>query len=210
MNNANKTTSTINPCPDCPSGSEGGVGVSLSEKPPCPGNPVPNPEIAPQKGASGIKGAMFGCTRFDSDKICEGVKGSQDHNGIDLKSAFGDPIYAMYDGTASLVTQFNKEGKVDGAGYYVEISSNINGENVKILYFHLQESNRKKGFVKAGDIIGFQGDSGNLKRSIIKGEAESHLHIKAKVNNVKVDPKTYIATKFDPNTGQITKQPICN
>jgi len=32
MNNAYKTTSTINPCPDCPSGSEGGVGVSLSEK----------------------------------------------------------------------------------------------------------------------------------------------------------------------------------
>jgi len=31
MNTANKTTSTINPCPDCPSGSEGGVGVSLSD-----------------------------------------------------------------------------------------------------------------------------------------------------------------------------------
>ncbi|NCT16500.1 MAG: hypothetical protein GW774_14725 [Flavobacteriales bacterium] len=31
MLTANKTTSTINPCPDCPSGSEGGVGVSLSD-----------------------------------------------------------------------------------------------------------------------------------------------------------------------------------
>ena len=31
MNTANKTTSTVNPCPDCPSGSEGGVGVSLSD-----------------------------------------------------------------------------------------------------------------------------------------------------------------------------------
>jgi len=32
MPTANKTTSTINPCPDCPNGNAGGVGVSLSEK----------------------------------------------------------------------------------------------------------------------------------------------------------------------------------
>lgn len=31
MPTANKTTSTVNPCPDCPTGNDGGVGVSLSD-----------------------------------------------------------------------------------------------------------------------------------------------------------------------------------
>ena len=180
------TTNNNNGCP------EGQIkddnGNCVQEEKPCPGDPVPNPKIAPQKGASGIKSGLFGCNRFYSKSICGGVKGSKKHAGIDIKSNYGDPIYATHDGTSRLVTQF-KKGKVVGAGHYVEITSVINGSTVKILYFHLQKENRKSGSVKAGDIIGYQGDSGNLKNGIAQGYAESHVHIKMKIGNNSVDPK---------------------
>ena len=202
MNTANKTTSTINPCPDCPSGSEGGVGVSLSEKPPCPGNPVPNPEIAPQTN-SGIDGGLHGtCTRTGT--ACNGVLGLRVHDGVDLKNPYGAPVYAMYDGTARLAIQ-TKNGKITGAGYHVSITSIVNGNTIRLVFFHLQENNRVSGEVKAGDIIGYQGDSGNLKDAIDQKLTISHVHIKARLNGQMVNPLNYLATTIDPSTGQVTK-----
>jgi len=202
MPTANKTTSTINPCPDCPSGSEGGVGVSLSEKPPCPGNPVPNPEIAPQTN-SGIDGGLHGtCTRTGT--ACNGVLGLRVHDGVDLKNPYGAPVYAMYDGTARLAIQ-TKNGKITGAGYHVSITSIVNGNTIRLVFFHLQENNRVSGEVKAGDIIGYQGDSGNLKDAIDQKLTISHVHIKARLNGQMVNPLNYLATTIDPSTGQVTK-----
>ena len=84
-------------------------------------------------------------------------------------------------------------------------------QEVKIQYFYLQQDNRKTGRVKAGDIIGYQGDSGNLK-DVIYGEnktVDSHVHIKIEklIGNKKVlvDPLPYLATKIDPKTGIITQ-----
>lgn len=154
---------------------------------PCAGNPVKNPEVAPQT-VSGIRGGMFGWTRTGGTKF---------HNGLDLISEKGDPIYAMYDGTARLVTQVGK------AGHYVDITSTINGITVNILYLHMQKGGRVSGMINAGDIIGYQGDSGNLKNAIIKGQAVSHLHIKVKENGTVVDPIPYLKTEIDPNTGQV-------
>ncbi|MEH0008273.1 MAG: hypothetical protein V6Z82_06080, partial [Flavobacteriales bacterium] len=57
---------------------------------PCPGDPVPHPEIAPQT-ASGIRGGMFGMTRIDKHGK------PKEHIGIDLKNPYGAPDYAMYD-----------------------------------------------------------------------------------------------------------------
>ena len=48
------------------------------EEKPCSGDPVPNPEIAPQTN-SGINGGRYGNTRSG---------GSQFHGGLDLKSKF--------------------------------------------------------------------------------------------------------------------------
>jgi murein DD-endopeptidase MepM/ murein hydrolase activator NlpD len=163
---------------------------------PLAGNPVKNPEIAPQK-VSGIKGGMYGWTRSNGTKF---------HNGVDLKNPHGAPIYAMYDGTAKLVTQYDKTGKIiEGAGHYVEVTSTIKGKTVKVLYFHMQKGKRFSGKVKAGTIIGYQGDSGNLKAAIEKGTCESHLHIKVKENGKEVDPIPYLRTKFDPKTGKVIK-----
>ena len=133
------------------------------------------------------------------------------HNGLDLVNPYGAPIYAMYDGIATKVTQYKKDGvTVVGAGHYVSIASTVNGEDIKILYFHMQEDNRASGSISAGDIIGFQGDSGNLKRAIKQSGTVSHLHIKVKdSNNNPVDPRYYLGTEMDVN-GNVNQNDNCN
>lgn len=72
-----------------------------------------------------------------------------------------------------------------------------------MVYFHLQEQNRVSGNVKAGDIIGYQGDSGNLKGAIEQGQTVSHLHLKTQENGDYVNPLNHLKTKIDPNTGRV-------
>ncbi len=170
---------------------------------PCAGDPVKNPEIAPQS-ASGVKGGMFGPTRKKWNKTKTQLIPLL-HAGIDLKNPYGEPIYAMYNGTAILDTQKDRKGNIIRAGHMVRITSNINGKTVELLYFHMQQNNRKSGTVLAGDIIGYQGDSGNLKKAIKQGQSISHLHLKTKENGKAVDPVTYLKTEIDPNTGVVTK-----
>ncbi len=162
------------------------------EEEPCPGDPVPHPEIAPQT-ASSVRGGMFGFTRKKKDGAPKW------HNGVDFKNPYGAPDYAMYDGVATLHTE------VAGAGYYVTAASEIGGRQVEILYFHMQKERRVSGVVKAGDIIGYQGDSGNLKEAIRKGKTVSHVHIKVRVAGETVDPLPYLATEIDPETGGVTQ-----
>ena len=138
------------------------------EEKPCPGDPVPNPEIAPQLGPSGTSGGLHNtCSRSGSG--CTGNTSRKAHNGVDIENPYGAPIYAMYDGTATFATQFKRgTTKIIGSGHQVSITSTINGETVRLVYFHLQESNRINGTVHAGDIIGYQGISGNLGVAIEK------------------------------------------
>ena len=194
---------TVKPPFKCPEGQvKDSTGKCQEKKKPCIGNPVINPTIAPQLGDSGIAGGLHGtCTREGSG--CLGNPSKKMHDGVDIKNIYGAPVYAMYDGTARLATQI-KNGKVDGAGYHISIISTVNGQNIRLVYFHLQENNRKSGIVKAGDIIGYQGDSGNLKAAIEQELTESHVHVKAEKNGQMADPLEYLATKIDPRTGQIT------
>lgn len=190
------------------------IGININFVPPCPGDPLHSIELAHQLGASGWKGGMFGnnnspggCTRFGANH-CPTPR-NKAHNGLDLISNYGQPIYAMYDGVASKLTQ-RKNGNVVGAGHYVSITSIVNGEEITILYFHLQEDNRFSGNVEAGQIIGFQGDSGNLKNAIRGGNAVSHLHIKVKdENGFPLDPRFYLGTNMDVN-GNVTQNTNCN
>ena len=150
---------------------------------PCEGDPISNPEIAPQTN-SGVNGGRYGYTRSG---------GNQFHGGLDVKAEYGDPIYAMFDGNASSISQY-----YNGAGWIVYQTAVIDGESVSIQYFHLQESGRFTGGVQAGDIIGYQGDSGNLDDAIEQGLSESHLHIKMKDSNGNtVNPEDYLKTTFD-------------
>jgi len=164
---------------------------------PCPGDPVPNPEIAPQTN-SGMQGGLFGtCTRDSDNSVCAPKK--RYHGGVDLKNPYGAPVYAMFDGVA------RKQEQEGGAGHHVSVSSTVNGKTVRHIYFHLQEGGRASGTVKAGDIIGYQGVSGNLSDALEDNLTVSHVHIKVEENGKKVDPLTYLTTKIDPNTGRVTK-----
>lgn len=187
---------------DCPKGNNKGNG-NFDRNKPCSdcfkGNPLKKPEVAAQLGISGIRGGMYGMTRFNNGKPWP-------HEGLDLKNDFGNPIYAMFDGTAAIHEQ---NGGTKGAGFYVTVTSRIDNKNVQTLYFHMQKERRVTGEVKAGDIIGYQGDSGNLKAAIKRGFAISHLHVKVKENGVVVDPRKYMKSSFGDTTGAATHPSDC-
>ena len=189
---------------------------------PCPGDPVPNPQIAPQKGPSGILGGMYGCNRFGG--TCAGEDGrNKSHKGIDLKAEYGEPIFAMYDGFV-YSTGFDEEE----AGYMVLIQSTVNEDTILQEYFHLQDENRVSlnsdntlNYVKAGDIIGYLGDSGNLSGAIAKKKAESHVHLKIKKhdgstqwnynnNFTTVDPRDYLKTIINDDGTTEQENTNCN
>lgn len=186
-------------------------------KKPCEGNPVVGKlEIAPQKGPSGKKGALFGnpqlggCTRYGSN-ACNTPRNKK-HDGIDIKNAIGNNVHVMNSGFVY------SSGFSNDYGYYAIIQSTINGKTILTTYAHMQKSNRieqnKSGQplvkVKAGDILGLQGDTGNIKQAIADGNVEPHVHIEIKEHDGSskwsfkknfnlVDPRTYLSTKIDNN-----------
>jgi len=184
---------------------------------PCPGDPIKDPEVAPQQGASGIKGALFGCTRYGG--ACQGDNGrNKKHDGIDILNSYGSAVYAMYSGTVH-----SSYYQPNGAGYVTRIRSEVNGEIIIYQYFHMQEENRLTeigSVVEVGDVVGYQGRSGNLGLAIDKGSVESHVHIKLSVYNGtgdsndyanfnSVNPADYLNTEIDEN-GNSTFNENCN
>lgn len=74
------------------------------------------------------------------------------HNGIDLRAATGTPVYAVSDGTV-----MEAKDNPTGYGLYVALYHDDFGS----LYAHLSKLLVKKGQrVKAGDIIGYSGNTG--------------------------------------------------
>ena len=202
-----RTYNTITEKCDCPIGQVEDKDGNCVIKP-CVGDPVANVEIAPQLGASGMSGGLHNtCTRTGVG--CSGEPSRKVHDGVDLKNPFGAPIFAMYDGTARMATQYKKGTTIlDGAGYHVSITSTINGNELRNVYFHLQKSGRASGIVKAGDIIGYQGISGNLGNAIRQNSTTSHVHIKTRLNGLEANPLDFFSTKIDPSTGTIANP--CN
>ena len=203
----------------CPSGYVKDKDGNCKKKP-CEGNPVEDVEIASQDpDKSGILGGMFGCNRIGGSCIGSGNRNKL-HNGIDILNDEGEPIYSMYDGFV-----YNTPYQKGGAGYMVQIQSTLaNGEVIIHTYFHLQESGRvqastdPKNYVEAGQIIGYQGRSGNLAGAIEKDIVESHVHIETRShdgssswdyddNYEAVDPRDYLETTID-DSGNTTDD--CN
>jgi murein DD-endopeptidase MepM/ murein hydrolase activator NlpD len=107
----------------------------------------------------------------------------------------------MYDGFI-YSTKYHEK-----AGYNTRIHSTVNGKNILISYFHLQENNRiletssPLTYVKAGDIIGYQGDSGNLKAALKKKSVASHVHIETREHD---ESSSWAYTlRFTGNVGDI-------
>ena len=74
------------------------------------------------------------------------------HNGIDLRAATGTPVYAVADGVV-----LEAKDNPTGYGLYVALYHDDFGS----LYAHLSQLLVKKGQqVKAGDIVGYSGNTG--------------------------------------------------
>jgi len=199
----------IDICFDDPGGGGGSVDPPDTDPDPdmpCVGNPIKNPEIAPQTN-SGINGGRFG----------ENARSAEDggplaHNGLDLKNSLNDNVYNMYDGEVYTIG-FNK----GGWGNFIIIKSNLGGSPKFFLYAHLESFEVLNGDnVSAGAVLGIAGESGNLNRAKKQNLAIQHLHIEVRdaaggagFNQAQMlNPENFVTTKFDEN-GQVISGTEC-
>jgi len=125
------------------------------------------------------------------------------HNGIDFKAQIGTPVYAVSNGTVKVAK--NNEG---GYGLYVAIDHGYYGT----LYAHLSRYVvAEDQEVKAGDLIGYSGESG--------AATGPHLHFEIRICEYKdfwdrcscdsnvfmrcVDPMIYI-NEFSERANDLT------
>ena len=116
-------------------------------------------------GLASVNGAKFGMVRKRADGT------PRAHQGIDLACAPGYRVYAVEDGVVVEVVKASS-----GFGWVVTLACKIDGKPVYPFYAHLSDIKVKVSqSVKAGDIIGLTGDTGNAEGmdSIVEG---SHLH----------------------------------
>lgn len=101
---------------------------------------------------------------------------THNHTGLDIAAPYGTEIKAAAGGT---VTWSGYKGSY---GNLVIIDC---GNGVEIYYGHCSKLNVKEGQeVKAGDIIGKVGSTGN--------STGNHLHFEIRVNGTRVNPQNYI------------------
>lgn len=79
------------------------------------------------------------------------------HSGTDFAVPIRTPIYSSCDGTVVSVIS-----KTTSYGNHIKIKANVNNSVVYIRYCHLEKYIVKMGdVVKAGDLIGYSGETGN-------------------------------------------------
>lgn len=98
------------------------------------------------------------------------------HAGLDIASRYGDPVKATADGEVEEVDQRA------GYGRLVVID---HGFGVTTWYGHLSGFNVQSGMhVKAGDVIGYEGNSGRA--------TGPHVHYEVRIYNTPVNPWRYL------------------
>ena len=105
----------------------------------------------------------YGCTTYARCGRSRGPYGGAPHNGIDITAGYSSPIKAIGDG------EIIANGKNDGWGNWIAVKHPP--YNLVSLYSHLSafEFLRVGTQIKAGQIIGYEGSTGNT--------TGSHLHI---------------------------------
>lgn len=133
-----------------------------------------NKTIAPASGAlakpmDGIITQRYGNTGFTS-------LGYSFHNGLDIAAPAGKPIYAAANGTVTAC------GTGEAAyGNWCTIKHNIASKNgtscIVTLYAHMRSFKVKAGQqVSQGDLVGYEGNTGNTTRLLYGPERGYHLH----------------------------------
>ena len=179
--------------------------IIVEPGPPCAGNPVKRPRLAPQT-VTGKTGARLtdGNTR---PIVRQG--GTRAHNGTDIAMPVGTTVYNMMTAKV-LYTHTNKSW-----GNHVMVEVTINGKAHWLLYAHLASNYGSKiipgDTIQAGDIIGESALSGNIANAIKQNATVPHLHMELvekqstgnyndwrKQGHTK-DVESIMTTKFDSN-----------
>ncbi len=175
--------------------------------PPCAGDPLNSPVIAKTK--RGVNGGRYGMTRQDQ-------KGNpREHDGLDLASPIGMPLYSMFSGTVIGIRDTFSEGeylKGSYGNFIIIQSQNALGETFYIKYNHLNAVNVTAGQeINARTIIGKTGTTGNAEDFALGIIPHVHIQARVKVNNVwtKANPEDFMTTKFSPE-GVAWPQPCVN
>jgi murein DD-endopeptidase MepM/ murein hydrolase activator NlpD len=98
------------------------------------------------------------------------------HNGIDIAAPAGQPIYAVYDGE---VLYTDSSDASYGNWVAIKHTLSLKGAETKIitLYAHMRSFKVKVGAkVKQGDIIGYEGNTGNTTKKLYGPERGYHIH----------------------------------
>lgn len=104
------------------------------------------------------------------------------HQGVDLLTSCGTPIYA----TAAGVVKVSQES-YGGYGVAISIDHVIGGQQVNSLYGHMTYGSRQVGVgqsVAAGQLIGLVGSTGS--------STACHLHFEVHINGSVVDPWAWL------------------
>ncbi|GAA2007910.1 M23 family metallopeptidase [Microbacterium ulmi] len=104
------------------------------------------------------------------------------HQGVDMLTAGGTPIFAMADGVVRISSE-----SYFGYGVAVTIDHVINGQLVSTLYGHMTYGSRQVSAgqtVSAGQLIGLVGSTGS--------STANHLHFEVRINGTLVDPLAYL------------------
>ena len=98
------------------------------------------------------------------------------HPGLDIRGAYGAPIYAAGDGVVTFA------GRKSGYGNAVEIS---HGNGLSTLYGHMSAIRARVGqHVPAGAVIGAIGSTGR--------STGPHLHFEVRINGNAVNPRPFL------------------
>lgn len=146
-----------------------------------------NPTISAKKGVlawpmDGVLTQGYGNTGFTS-------LGYNFHNGIDLAAPAGKPIYAPADGT---VAHCNSSQSAYGnwCTIYHTVATNSGARDIVSLFAHMRSVNVSPGqAVKTGDLVGYEGNTGNTTRLLYGPDRGYHLHFTI------FDRKGYTVTK---------------
>ncbi len=129
-----------------------------------------NNKLPPKKGLmmwpmDGVLTQAYGNTGFTK-------LGYTFHNGLDIAAPAGTRIYAVLDGTVQ------DTGTGQGAyGNWVTIKHTVSGRQLITLYGHMSSFKVKRGqAVKTGDLVGFEGNTGNTTRLLYGPHRGYHIH----------------------------------
>lgn len=120
-----------------------------------------------EKASRGIGGWMYGTRDLGAGPV--------HHSGVDLPTDKGTEVRAMWDGTVEVVDEDDLSGK------FVILSHQIDIQQVRVSYCHLDETKVTRGqYVKAGEPVGLTGATGHC--------FGAHLHLTLRVGKLDMDP----------------------